>query len=73
MHDAADEGGFDAVKVLIEHGADIHVTNNVSCYSLIALFIYTIIQECYVLVCRYITKHNISFSYVHQHILYETD
>ena len=50
MHDAADEGGFDAVKVLIERGADVHVTNNVSCYSLITLFNYTIIQELYVLV-----------------------
>ena len=71
MHDAALNGGFDAVKVLIERGADIHITNNVSWYSLTALFNDTIIQEFYVLLCRYITKHYNSFSY--QHILYEND
>ena len=71
MHDAARNGGFDAVKVLIERGADIHVTNKVSWYSLTALFNDTMIQEFYLLVCKYITKHYNSFSY--QHILYEND
>ena len=64
MHYAALDGGFDVVKVLIESGADIHITNNVSWYCLTALFNDTIIQEFYVLVCRYITKHYNCFSYV---------
>ena len=71
MHYTARIGGFDAVKVLIERGADINITNKVSWYTLTALFNDTIIQEFYVLVCRYITKHYNSFSY--QHILYEND
>ena len=34
MHVAAYIGELDAVKVLSEHGADVHVTNKVSYHSL---------------------------------------
>ena len=37
MHKAARGGNVEAIKVLIEQGADIHSTNKVSCYPNVML------------------------------------
>ena len=47
LHIAAINGHAEAVKLLTEHGADIHITNNVSWYTPIMLLIkYCIVGKC---------------------------
>ena len=53
MHVAAYYGGLDAVKVLSEHGADVHVTNNVSYHSLKCVYqTNMVIRKALVITCN---------------------